>query len=112
MLINLAASNFITATFGLPPDIMAAIQMGWKFGYGPCIALGFYATLSIMVTLYTLLMISMIRCIMVWHPITFKLYECVIVKCLILSVWIIAFGFAILPILGFGYYVPDSSGLA
>ena len=112
MLINLAASNFITATFGLPPDIMAAIQMGWKFGYSPCLALGFYATLSIMVTLYTLLMVSMIRCIMVWYPLTFKLHGCVIVKCLILSVWIIAFGFAILPILGFGYYVPDSSGLA
>ena len=112
MLINLVSSNFITATFGLPPDILAATKLGWRLGYVPCIALGFYNTLSIMVTLYTLLMISVIRCIMIWDPLKFKLYGSTIVKCLIPLVWLIAFGFAIPPLLGFGYYVPESSGLA
>ena len=33
-------------SLGLPLDIVASFQLGWKMGYLPCIMLGFIMTLT------------------------------------------------------------------
>ena len=41
---NLIVTEFVMMTAGLPFDIIAAYDKGWKLGYTPCLFLGFLMT--------------------------------------------------------------------
>ena len=44
VLMNLIVTEFVMMTVGLPFDIVAAYDKGWKLGYTPCLFLGFLMT--------------------------------------------------------------------
>ena len=46
ILINLIAAEFIAAAFGIPVELAATINHGWKFGRMFCEVTGFLLTLS------------------------------------------------------------------
>ncbi len=112
ILINLVASDFIMMTFGIPIDIFAAMSYGWKMGVSPCIANGFLMTLTGMASLFTLTLLAMQRCLMVWNPTLVSIHLAGVVKYALILVWAIAGSFAFPPFFGFGAFVPEAAGIS
>ena len=46
MMVNLIFAELISSAYGIPMDITAALQYGWKLGKGLCNATGVILTLS------------------------------------------------------------------
>ena len=96
---------------GMPPEIMAAIAFGWKLGYYTCIGQGFAMTLTGMGTIYSLAMLSIQRCVIVWQPIFYCTYGSRMTQIGTSIIWIMAAIISCPPLLGWNEIVPEQSGL-
>ena len=108
---NLVTSDFFMLFLGIPPDLVAAYQGGWTLGYTPCMVLGFTMTLTGMGTVYSLTMLSLQRCVIVWQPIFYCNYAATMTRTCIPLIWILASSIALPPLLGWTEFVPEQSGL-
>lgn len=112
VLINLILTDLIVAAYGIPVDAVAAALLGWKLGYGCCIATGFILMISGMASIYTLMALSVQRFLLVAYPTTTSFATIKASKLVLLSIWTLAFMIAGPPLFGWSEYVPESSGLS
>ena len=98
-------------SIGLPSEILAAYFHGWKLGYYPCLSLGFLMTFLGMGVVYFLMSLSVQRCLILYYPTYFCIHGHKTACILIGFVWLMATIFATCPLLGFGVYLPEQSGL-
>ena len=111
MLMNLVSSDFFMLLLGIPPEIMAAMACGWKLGYYTCIGQGFAMMLTGMGTIYSLAMLSIQRCIIVWQPIFYCTHGLRLTQIQSSIIWIMAAIISCPPLLGWNEILPEQSGL-
>ena len=111
LLMNLVSSDFLMLLLGIPPEIIAAMAGGWKLGYYTCIGQGFAMMLTGMGTVYSLVMLSIQRCIIVCQPIFYFNHGSQMTQMQSWIIWIVAIIIACPPLLGWNEIVPEQSGL-
>jgi len=112
ILMNLVSSDFFMLLLGIPPEIMAAMACGWKLGYYTCIGQGFVMMLTGMGTIYSLAMLSIQRCIIVWQPIFYCTHGLRLTQIQSSIIWIMAAIISCPPLLGWNEILPEQSGLS
>ena len=65
-----------------------------------------------MVSVYSLMSLAIIRCIIVWYPTVFAIYGGPMITFSIVFTWVMGSVFAFPPLFGFGAFIPEASGLA
>lgn len=113
IILNLAFAEFLMASVGITHDIVALIQDGWKLGKLMCVSTGALVTTCGFVSILTISTLSVCRYESILQ--FDKSYEKVtshrtslIIICLI---WIYSLCISVPPLLGWGRYVPEVSGL-
>ena len=111
LLVNLISSDFCMLLLGVPPEIVAAFEYGWTLGYYPCIAQGMAMVVTGMGTVYSLVMLSIQRCIIVWQPIFYCTYGSKMTKIQSAIIWLMAAIIACPHLFRWNNIVPEKSGL-
>lgn len=112
VLMNLIVTEFVMMTVGLPFDIVAAYDKGWKLGYTPCLFLGFLMTSTGMSCIYSLTALSVQRCLFLRYPTSNVQNSFLSTKVAIFIIWFLSSMIAFPPLLGWSEYVPEESGLS
>lgn len=112
VLMNLIVTEFVMMTAGLPFDIIAAYDKGWKLGYTPCLFLGFLMTSTGMSCIYSLTALSVQRCLLLRYPTSNGQNSFLTTKVAIFIIWFLSSMIAFPPLLGWSEYVPEESGLS
>lgn len=108
---NCVISDLMIAAYGLPVDFTAALVGGWKLGKDLCLATGFILTTAGEASIVSLAVLSVERCLTIRSPKKYKITSYRTSARIIWMVWLYSLCFSIPPFLGFGKYVPETSGM-
>ena len=113
LLVNLTCAELILASIGIPFDVMALLQNGWRFGKDICIVVGALATTSGFVSILTICTLAIFGygSIFRFGSRQRKVRSLSIVIIILLSIWFYSLALSLPPLFGWGRYVPELSGL-
>ena len=113
IIINLACAEFVMATIGVTIDVVMLIQNGWKLGKFLCVSTGVIVTTCGFVSILTICTLSICRYESILQ--FDKSYEKVTSHKkslqIISFIWIYSLALSFPPVIGWGRYVPEISGL-
>ncbi|CAB4057128.1 OPN3 [Lepeophtheirus salmonis] len=90
LILNLIVAEFVVSFFGIPVDFLSSFNRGWKYGEGFCKVVGFVLTAMGIGSVYTLTILALVR----------------------LCIWLSSFFITAPPLLGWGDYIPEKSGMS
>ena len=113
IILNLAFAEFLMAIVGVPHDIVALIQGGWKLGKLMCVSTGAIVTSCGFVSILTISTLSVCRyeSILQFDKSYEKVTSHKTSLSIICIIWLYSFSISVPPLLGWGRYVPEVSGL-
>ncbi|XP_040577753.1 pinopsin-like [Lepeophtheirus salmonis] len=110
LVLNLIVTEFLVSLFGIPIDFLSSFNRGWKFGRFFCQIVGFVLTYLGICSVYTLTVLAFFRCCILFisnYSLSFKQAIQSIV-----FIWVSTFLIAAPPLLGWGEYTPEKSGMS
>ena len=113
IILNLMISELILSGVGITFDVLALVTSGWKFGKYTCMTTGAMVTTSGFVSILTLCALSVCRYKSNFHlgnSFQEGVSDAGSIQ-VIVAVWIYALMLSIPPLLGWGRYAPEISGL-
>ncbi|XP_040577306.1 blue-sensitive opsin isoform X2 [Lepeophtheirus salmonis] len=110
LILNLIVTEFVVSFFGIPVDFLSSFNRGWKYGEGFCKVVGFVLTAMGIGSVYTLTILALVRlCIIFKKNYTLTLRGSF---CYIGGIWLSSFFITAPPLLGWGDYIPEKSGMS
>ncbi|KAM8825931.1 opsin 8, group member a [Synchiropus picturatus] len=111
--VNLAVTDMGMALSMYPLSVFSAFNHGWVGGHASCLYYGLMGMIFSITSIMTLAVMGLVRYLATGNPpmAGFK-FQRQTVNILICGIWIYAFLWALLPLLGWGSYGPEPFGLA
>ncbi|XP_060068706.1 rhodopsin, GQ-coupled-like [Ylistrum balloti] len=109
LIVNLALSDLtFSAVNGFPLLTVSAFNTRWVFGDVACQFYGFIGGIFGLMSINTLAMISIDRCICITRPLqAARIMTRKTAFMMIVVVWVWAVGWSLLPLFGLGAYIPE-----
>ena len=113
LLVNLTCAELILASIGIPFDVLALLQNGWRFGKDICIVVGTLVTTSGFVSILSICTLAIFGygSIFRFGSRQRKARSLSTVVIILLSIWFYSLALSLPPLFGWGRYVPELSGL-
>ncbi|XP_071836991.1 orexin/Hypocretin receptor type 1-like isoform X2 [Apostichopus japonicus] len=86
-IVNLAVADLLVSLICLPLNAMNGVSMSWFLGQPMCKFLGFFTLVSLCVSIYTLMMISVDRYLAICRPLKFQISATRVVVVVII-IWV------------------------
>ncbi|XP_048106888.1 opsin 8, group member c [Alosa alosa] len=106
--VNLALVDFLGCVCFYPLSIFSSFSHAWQGGYATCIYYGLGCYIFGLCGMFTIAAISVIRYIKTCHGFLYGAN----VQLLCVSTWLLATVWSVLPLFGWGEYVPEPYGLS
>ncbi|XP_062407370.1 opsin 8, group member c [Sardina pilchardus] len=106
--VNLALVDFLGCVCFYPLSILSSFSHAWQGGYATCVYYGLGCYIFGLCGMFTIAAISVIRYIKTCHGLLYGAN----IQLLCVSTWLLATVWSVLPLFGWGEYVPEPYGLS